>query len=85
MQDTEPCSFEKHLPDPKYTQMLEKIDIKDLNCIRMNNYSLNLTTDPAENKYLFFNFYISECNNSTLNNSSCYPKEKIKNIYQYRI
>jgi hypothetical protein len=76
--ELERCNFEKHLPDPKYKKMLENINFETYQCIRNDKYNLNFTKDSVSNSNSYYNIYVSECNNSTLNNNSCYPREKIK-------
>lgn len=76
--ETEQCKFEKHLPDPKYKKMFENIDYESHICLKNDKYSLNITEDPANDEEIYFNLYISECTNSTLNNDTCHSKENIK-------
>jgi hypothetical protein len=76
--ETEPCKYEKHLPDPKYKKMLEKVEFESHICIKNDKYNLNITDDPVNNNLFYFNLYVNDCNNSTLNNNTCYPREVIK-------
>jgi hypothetical protein len=76
--ETEACKYEKHLPDPKYKKMFENVNFESYTCIKNDKYNLNLTDDPVNSILNYFNLYVSECNNSTLNNNSCYPRELIK-------
>lgn len=76
--DVEACSFEKHFPDPKYKKMFENLNLESKLCIKDQNHNLNITDDSKNNVVLYFNLYAHECNNSTLNNNSCYPKEQIR-------
>lgn len=76
--ETEPCAFDKHLPDPKYRKMFQNVAVESHTCIKSNRYNLNITDDPVNNKLYYFNIYINDCNNSTMNNNSCFPTEVIK-------
>jgi hypothetical protein len=76
--ETEACKFEKHLPDTKYKKMIENVEFESHLCIRNDKYNLNITDDPINNVLYYFNLYVNECNNSTLNNNTCYPREVIK-------
>jgi hypothetical protein len=76
--ETEACKFEKHLPDAKYKEMFKNVQFESHTCIENDKYNLNITDDPINNIMYYFNLYVSECNNSTLNNNSCYPREIIK-------
>jgi hypothetical protein len=76
--ELESCSSEKHFPDPKYKKILENSDYGSFLCIKNEKKNLNMTLNLKKNINGYFNVYVHECNNSTLNNNSCYSKEKIK-------
>jgi hypothetical protein len=76
--DLERCTYQKHVPDHKYTNYLENTDFESYFCINNTNKNLNITMYKKMNINRYFNLYVHECNNSTLNNNSCYPREKIK-------
>jgi hypothetical protein len=76
--EIESCSSEKHFPDPKYKKILENVDYENYFCINNDKLNLNITLNQKMKTNSYLNLYVHECNNSTLNNNSCYPREKIK-------
>lgn len=54
-----------------------KEQLTGLYCIKPDIYNIRLANDPIKKLKTFFSIYIQMCQNSTQNNNSCYPKEKI--------
>jgi len=73
----EPCQYGKNI-DRKYIDLSRNDTlIEQMNCIKPDTYDLKLSLNRTVGLKTFFNIYVQICQNSTLNNNTCFPREKI--------
>ena len=63
----ERCTIQKHLPDTKFKKMLENIDYEACYCMKNDKQDLNITLNEKLKTKSYYNLYVHECNNSTMN------------------
>jgi hypothetical protein len=78
--DTENCVMGKHIPD-QYKDIFH-FDVSGYQCISPGQYNLSLTALTSQGLLKFYNFYVTECKNTTANGNMCYSPEVIQSKLQ---